>query len=67
MPAGRVILAGPHLGLARAALDFVIETAAKRGIAYTFYDTQTESATDELWRIWRSRSRLGITDKGIYY
>jgi 3-hydroxy-9,10-secoandrosta-1,3,5(10)-triene-9,17-dione monooxygenase len=43
-----VIHAGPHLGLARAALDFVIDNATKRGIAYTFYDLQANAPTVQL-------------------
>lgn len=48
MPGGTIILAGPHLGLARAALDLVIDKAAKRGIAYTFYDVQKDAPTVQL-------------------
>jgi 3-hydroxy-9,10-secoandrosta-1,3,5(10)-triene-9,17-dione monooxygenase len=36
-------LAAPQLGLARAALELVIDGAAKRGIAYTYYDVQAEA------------------------
>ena len=42
------MLAGPQLGLAQAALDLVLEKAPKRGISYTFYDTQTEAPTVQL-------------------
>jgi alkylation response protein AidB-like acyl-CoA dehydrogenase len=48
MPGGTIILAGPHLGLARAALDLVIEKASKRGIAYTCYDVQADAPTTQL-------------------
>jgi alkylation response protein AidB-like acyl-CoA dehydrogenase len=48
MPGGTIILAGPHLGLARAALDLVIEKAASRGIAYTFYDVQKNAPAVQL-------------------
>lgn len=48
LPGGTVILAAPHLGLARAALDYVIEKAGKRGIAYTFYDVQRDAPSVQL-------------------
>jgi len=41
-------LAGPQLGLARAALDIVIQQASQRGIAYTEYDLQTNAPTVQL-------------------
>src|ERR1700678_2605785 len=37
------ILAGPQLGLARAAFDLVLAKPARRGIAYTVYQRQTDS------------------------
>ena len=43
VPVAAIVLAGPQLGLAQAALDLVIEKAPKRGISYTFYETQTEA------------------------
>ncbi|MCU1656696.1 MAG: oxidoreductase, partial [Pseudonocardiales bacterium] len=48
MPGGTIVLAGPHLGLARAALDLVIEKASTRGIAYTFYDVQADAPITQL-------------------
>lgn len=48
MPGGTIILAGPQLGLARAALDLVIDKAAKRGIAYTSYDVQRDAPAVQL-------------------
>ena len=48
VPVAAVVLAGPQLGLARAALDLVIEKAPKRGISYTFYDNQAEAPTVQL-------------------
>ncbi len=36
-------LAGPQLGLARAALEYVIEKAGARGVTYTKYEKQTQS------------------------
>ncbi|WP_433280707.1 acyl-CoA dehydrogenase family protein [Pseudonocardia xinjiangensis] len=41
-------LAGPQLGLAQAALDFVVEQAGRRGIAYTDYATQADSPAVQL-------------------
>ena len=48
VPVAAIVLAGPQLGLAQAALDLVIEKAPKRGVSYTFYDTQTEAPTVQL-------------------
>lgn len=48
MPGGTIILAGAHLGLARAALDLVIGKTSTRGIAYTFYDVQADAPTVQL-------------------
>lgn len=48
IPVAAIVLAGPQLGLAQAALDLVLEKAPKRGISYTFYDTQTEAPTVQL-------------------
>lgn len=41
-------LVGPQLGLARAALDLVIETAARRGVSATVYREQTQAPTVQL-------------------
>lgn len=38
VPALALVLAGPQLGLARAALDHTLATIGGRGISYTFYD-----------------------------
>ncbi|QNI07545.1 oxidoreductase [Mycobacterium kubicae] len=38
-------LTGPQLGLARAALDLVIDNAARRGVSATTYSRQTEAPT----------------------
>lgn len=38
VPALILVLAGPQLGMARAALDHTLATIDGRGIAYTFYD-----------------------------
>ncbi|NMI00009.1 acyl-CoA dehydrogenase family protein [Pseudonocardia acidicola] len=48
VPVAALVLAGPQLGLAQAALDLVIEKAPKRSISYTFYGTQTEAPTVQL-------------------
>ncbi|HWK19913.1 MAG TPA: acyl-CoA dehydrogenase family protein [Microbacteriaceae bacterium] len=37
-------LVGPHLGMARAALDYVTAKAESKAIAYTGYEKQAESA-----------------------
>ncbi|MFV0253244.1 MAG: acyl-CoA dehydrogenase family protein [Beutenbergiaceae bacterium] len=37
-------LVGPHLGMAQAALDFVVEKADSKAIAYTGYERQSDSA-----------------------
>ena len=37
-------LIGPHLGMGRAALDFVISKADSKAIAYTGYEKQSDSA-----------------------
>ncbi|MBZ4322982.1 acyl-CoA dehydrogenase family protein, partial [Streptomyces huiliensis] len=41
-------LAGPQLGMARAALKLVTEKAASKPIAYTYYATQAESVGVQL-------------------
>ena len=48
VPVAALVLAGPQLGLAQAALDLVIEKAPKRSISYTYYDVQTEAPTVQL-------------------
>ncbi len=48
IPAAALVLAGPQLGLAAAALELVLEKAPKRSISYTFYETQTEAPTVQL-------------------
>lgn len=48
IPAAALVLAGPQLGLAQAALELVLEKAPKRSISYTFYETQTEAPTVQL-------------------
>jgi 3-hydroxy-9,10-secoandrosta-1,3,5(10)-triene-9,17-dione monooxygenase len=48
VPAAVVILAGPQLGLAQAALDYVIEKGHQRGIAYTDFEVQRDAPTFQL-------------------
>jgi alkylation response protein AidB-like acyl-CoA dehydrogenase len=48
IPVAALILAGPQLGLAQAALDLVIEKAPKRTITYTFYENQVSAPTVQL-------------------
>jgi alkylation response protein AidB-like acyl-CoA dehydrogenase len=47
-PAAAIILAGPHLGLAKAALDRVIDAAPGKGIAYTRFAAQSEAAVTQI-------------------
>lgn len=65
MAGGTVLLCGPHLGLAKAALDFVIEKAAKRDISYTFYDKQSEAPTVQL-AIAKAASLIGTAELLAY-
>lgn len=48
IPVAALILAGPQLGLAQAALDLVIEKGHKRGIAYSEYELQRDAPTFQL-------------------
>jgi alkylation response protein AidB-like acyl-CoA dehydrogenase len=48
IPMLTVILGGPQVGLGQAALDFVVEKSAKRGIAYTKFDRQVDSVAFQL-------------------
>jgi len=48
VPVLTLVLAGPQLGLGRAALDLVIDKAAKKPISYTFFETQAESVAFQL-------------------
>lgn len=48
VPVAALVLAGPQLGMAQAALDLVIEKAPKRSISYTFYGTQVGAPTVQL-------------------
>jgi alkylation response protein AidB-like acyl-CoA dehydrogenase len=48
VPILALVLAGPQLGLGRAALDIVREKAAKKPISYTFYTAQADSVAFQL-------------------
>jgi alkylation response protein AidB-like acyl-CoA dehydrogenase len=48
VPVLNLVLAGPHLGMGRAALNLVIEMAAKKPISFTFFETQAESVAFQL-------------------
>jgi 3-hydroxy-9,10-secoandrosta-1,3,5(10)-triene-9,17-dione monooxygenase len=48
IPVAALILVGPQLGLAQAALDYVIEKGHKRGIAYSEYELQRDAPTFQL-------------------
>ena len=48
IPLLTLVLAGPQLGLGRAALDLVLDKAAKKPISYTFFETQAESVAFQL-------------------
>ncbi len=48
VPVAALILAGPQLGLCSRALEYVLEMAPKRRIAYTFYTRQTDSPSFQL-------------------
>jgi alkylation response protein AidB-like acyl-CoA dehydrogenase len=48
VPVAALILVGAQLGLAQAALDYVIEKAHKRSITYTVYEQQVNAPTFQL-------------------
>ncbi len=48
VPVAVLVLAGPQLGLASAALDYVIAKAPKRAVSYTFYEKSHEAPTVQL-------------------
>ncbi|MFZ0091101.1 MAG: oxidoreductase [Solirubrobacteraceae bacterium] len=48
IPLLTLVLAGPQLGLGRAALRYVMEKAPKRGITYTKFDHQVDSTAFQL-------------------
>lgn len=61
IPVTSLILVGPALGLASAALEHVVEKAPKRAITHTFYGAQTDSATFQ-----RSVAEAALTIDGAY-
>jgi 3-hydroxy-9,10-secoandrosta-1,3,5(10)-triene-9,17-dione monooxygenase len=48
IPVLALILVGPLLGLARAALHYVVEKAPRRAITYTSYERQTDSVAFQM-------------------
>lgn len=48
VPMAALILAGPQLGMARAALEYVISTASKRAVTYTVFAKQSESTAFQI-------------------
>ncbi|MFJ7772680.1 acyl-CoA dehydrogenase family protein [Streptomyces sp. NPDC097107] len=48
VPILALVLAGPQLGLGRAALEYVTEKSSRKPISYTFYETQAESVAVQL-------------------
>jgi alkylation response protein AidB-like acyl-CoA dehydrogenase len=48
VPILALVLAGPQLGMGRAALEIVTQKAAKKPISYTFYTTQADSVAFQL-------------------
>lgn len=48
VPVLALVLAGPQLGLGRAALRYVTEKASRKPISYTFYEIQAESVAVQL-------------------
>lgn len=48
VPVLALVLAGPQVGLGRAALEIVTEKAATKPISYTYYTTQADSVAFQL-------------------
>ena len=48
IPVSALVLVGPHLGLGRAALQYVIEKAPQRSITLTSFQKQTDSVAFQL-------------------
>jgi alkylation response protein AidB-like acyl-CoA dehydrogenase len=48
IPVLALVLAGPQVGMARAAVELVIEKAPKRQIAYTIFTRQTDSTAFQM-------------------
>lgn len=65
MSIGCLILAGPQLGIARAALDYVVEKAPNRMVTYHDYASQAEAPTVQL-AVGKASSALGLAELAIY-
>jgi alkylation response protein AidB-like acyl-CoA dehydrogenase len=48
IPVLTLVLGAPQLGMGRAALDFVLSKAGRRGITYTFFERQTDSTAFQI-------------------
>ena len=48
IPVLALVLAGPQLGMGKAALDYVVSKCATKPISYTFYESQKESVGFQL-------------------
>ena len=48
VPAAALVLTGPQLGLAAAAVDLLLDRAPQRGLTMTNYTSQTEAPTTQL-------------------
>jgi alkylation response protein AidB-like acyl-CoA dehydrogenase len=64
-PGATINLAPSQLGLARAALDLVIERAAQRGITFTFYETQADAPTVQL-AVAKAASMIDVAEMLAY-
>lgn len=60
-----VVLTGPQLGLGRAALDFVVEQAQTKGIAYTTFGRQKDSVAFQL-RVAQAATRIHTAELNAY-
>ncbi|MEN3283327.1 MAG: hypothetical protein V7607_4467 [Solirubrobacteraceae bacterium] len=48
IPVLTLVLGAPQLGMGRAALDFVVSKAGRRGITYSFFERQADSAAFQI-------------------
>jgi alkylation response protein AidB-like acyl-CoA dehydrogenase len=64
MSLSSVAIAATQLGLARAALDYVIERAATRGVSYTSYETQSAAPTVQL-AIGDSAATIAVAESAV--
>ncbi|CAN5324686.1 acyl-CoA dehydrogenase family protein [soil metagenome] len=60
-----VVLTGPQLGLARAALEFVLQQAQTKGIAYTIFGKQKDSVAFQL-RVAQAATRIHTAELNAY-